>query len=525
MLRPWPFPRRLALALLTALIFSAADTLLAEEPSAAGERLRAMSQRLVGLSARYRETPTPALLDRLTALAADREALMAELIADDPATVLQVTLPERLVAQMPRAARDHVEERLEIEGELEVLHVDARDPRDSRYLYFLNAPEFDERFQLHFAGEPLALPTGTPVRARGVVLFREREDLDGDMVIEDTETDLDVLSTGRRRTAIEADALSAQALSNTLGGLRTAVVLANFQDDPSEPWTVQEVHDAVFGTMSDFMFENSYGRTTVVGDVLGWFTMPVDSAACSHDTVKREADVQAANAGIDLSTYPRVMYVIPDTAACHWNARALLGGPVAWFNGLIDVEITAHEFGHMLGLYHSNSLDCGAVTLGPQCKQTTYGDGICTMGREGHYNAFQKQRLGWLAQDAAPMITDVEDDAVVTIGVYEAAPGSLPKAVRVPRNTDPASGHRTWYYLELRRPIGFDAWIASASSPWEQMPDGVVLRMGTDDEGDSSLLLDATPESQPFDRHDGRIPPGASYEDAHAGVRISVDSM
>jgi hypothetical protein len=107
--------------------------------------------------------------------------------------------------------------------------------------------------------------------------------------------------------------------------------------------------------------------------------------------------------------------------------------------------------------------------------------------------------------------------------VYETAPGSLPKAVRVPRNTDPASGHRTWYYLELRPPVGFDAWIAS--SPWAPMLDGVVLRMGTDEEGGTSLLLDATPESQLFDRHDGRIPTGASYEDAHAGVRISVDSM
>ena len=57
---------------------------------------------------------------------------------------------------MPSEVQSFLEQRLEIEGELQVFHVDAEDPAESRYVYVLETI-FGERFSLHFAKQPPGL--------------------------------------------------------------------------------------------------------------------------------------------------------------------------------------------------------------------------------------------------------------------------------------------------------------------------------------------------------------------------------
>ena len=119
--------------------------------------------------------------------------------------------------------------------------------------------------------------------------------------------------------------------------------------------------------------------------------------------------------------------------------------------------------GHNFGLWHSHSLDCGATTLGSSCNRSEYGDVFDTMGSSSvHYNAFQKERLGWLNYNQSSAIATVESGSTtVTLTPYSAADSGI-KALKVLKGMDAATGEKNWYYVEFRQPLvdfqfGFDA--------------------------------------------------------------------
>ena len=119
--------------------------------------------------------------------------------------------------------------------------------------------------------------------------------------------------------------------------------------------------------------------------------------------------------------------------------------------------------GHDLGLYHSRTA------------ADEYGDTLDIMGNPSsdHFNAFQKERLGWLNYGAQPPITTVQATGDYFIGPYAAADAN-PKALKILKSTDPSTGLRTWYYVERRRGVGFDSSIASNAN----VLNGVVVHTG-----------------------------------------------
>jgi hypothetical protein len=104
------------------------------------------------------------LLTELVPVAADRQRCLAALLDTDPGAVMRAALPESLRASFPPAVQTYIEERVDLEGVLEVLHEDRE--KGSRYLYFLQTPK--ERVSLHFVTEPPALTSGARVRITGV---------------------------------------------------------------------------------------------------------------------------------------------------------------------------------------------------------------------------------------------------------------------------------------------------------------------------------------------------------------------
>jgi M6 family metalloprotease-like protein len=137
----------------------------------------------------------------------------------------------------------------------------------------------------------------------------------------------------------------------------------------------------------------------------------------------------------------------------------------SWINGSsLNVDVVDHELGHALGLYHSHLFDCGtSSTIGSSCSVNEYGDILDTMGApqtpSPHYNAFQKERLGWLNYGASPSITTVQASGTYTLNTYELG-GPGPNALKILKSTDPTTGAKTWYYVEARKAIGLDAFIA-----------------------------------------------------------------
>jgi hypothetical protein len=456
------------------------------------------TRRLLALAASYRAASggeRGAARRALRDAALERRERLASLMESDPAGMLALALSEELRRTLPSVARGKVERDAAVDGVLEVLHVDD-ESAGGRFLYFVHAA--GRRMALFTAGElpPDAL-TGARVRVRGKRIAR-------------------ALAFDGSAPSLQVLALAAPV---TLGAQPTAVLLVNFQDNPSQPFTPSTVRSTVFTNTSDYDREVSYQRTWLEGDVLGWYTIALSSTVCDTGTLATQARSAAASAGVDLSTYRRFVYVFPRIAACNWAGLGTVGGNPshAWINGILNMTIVAHEMGHNLGLYHSHALDC---TQSSACATVEYGDVLDVMGRavSGHFNAFQKERLGWLGASGAPPITTVQSSGTYLLDPYESV-GSGAKALKVLKSTDPTTGARTWYYVELRRALGFDASMGTIPN----LMNGVVVRTGSETTGNSSFLVDMTPETTALS--DPALVVGRTFADAGAGISIRPTSV
>jgi gametolysin peptidase M11/alpha-galactosidase-like protein len=397
--------------------------------------------------------------------------------------VLAVTLAlsEAHVLGQARAAVPQVP--VQLEGELEVVYEDHAG--GARLRQFLQTAT--ERLELQFAGNPPTLLTGTRVRVRGV---RQNNTL-----------------------ALTSDPTSVQTLAlptvNTFGEQRTIVILFNFQDNAATPYTTAAAQSVTFDATSKYYLENSYQQTWLSGDVFGWYTIAAKSTTCDTTTWANLADQAAATlGGANLAAYTRRIYGFPQTSACGWWGLGTIGGNPsrAWVNGSYALRVVGHEFGHNLGDYHSRSSQCDPTG----CTTVEYGDDHDMMGgTTAHFNAFQKERLGWLNYGVSPPIQTVTQTNSYRIDAYE-APGTLPKALKILKSVD-SSGKRTWYYLESRATAGYDSSLVP----------GVVLHTGSEASGNTSYELDLLPASTTFD---SLLDVGQTFVDTALGLSVSTVS-
>lgn len=152
--------------------------------------------------------------------------------------------------------------------------------------------------------------------------------------------------------------------------------------------------------------------------------------------------------GTDL---PPVQLATPDGSvtvdSLYVNAKSLFVGG----GGVVGPGIIVHELGHQLGLAHSRALRCDVpgVVLDVGCDDGEYLDVIDVMGTSlffGHFNAFQKENLGWLPP---AVIQEVTESGRYFLSPFEVR-SSEPKALRIRRQLD------SDLYVEYRTPTGFD---------------------------------------------------------------------
>lgn len=501
----------------------------------AAAQAQALTQELVTLGASLQQSgaaPQAGQSAGLLGVAKNRQQQLTILIDGDPRAALNVALPESLRKGMPAAVQAYLEERTELEGELEVLHVDYADESQSHYVYRLTTAQ-GERFSLHFAADAPALQSGTRIRASGVlfpgVMTRDAGDINGAVVIESGKTSVEIPAfAGSTSTTSILTATTSAPLPNTFGAQHTVVLLVNFADLQTQPWTVAQAQSLMFSATSAYFQETSYEQTWLTGDVFGWYTSTASSTTCNTDQIATDAKAAATAAGVNLSAYAHIVYAFP-RATCGFDGMATVGGAPsqAWINGTLDqLKITSHELGHNFGLNHSHALDCGlTASIGTSCTSIEYGDTYDTMGNPdaGHYGAFQKERLGWLGDGISPPITTVSASNTYSLTPYEVA-GTTPKALKILKSTDPTTGAKTWYYIEYRQATGLDSFLSSWSG---NVTNGVVVHMGAESDGNSSDLLDmnlSTWYSQQFGRlywFDPALHVGSSFTDPNIGLTIT----
>jgi hypothetical protein len=466
------------------LVLAMNGSLVAQTDSAAG---RARSARVNELTAAVQASAD-------LEAAAERRAILIAMMRETPSAMLGAALSSEARARLPFDVQSLVEEHVDVEGEAEVRYEDG--DRSSRLRRFVHGDR--DTLEVHFAGEPNGFETGDRVRIRGVRI-------DGELAADGGSATVQQVAT---------------ALPYTFGEQRVLMILVNFQDKPTlQPYTTAAASNLLFSTISNFARENSQEQTWLAGDVAGWFTIPVSSTVCDTTGIHTYARQASQAAGFNLALYTRFIYAFPSNSACSWSGSGQVGGSVtyAWINGSLTTRVLAHELGHNFGIYHSRALECGTTTLGSSCTTVEYGDPVDVMGVSGvvaHFNAFQKERMGWLNYQASLPILTVDGDGTFVIEPYAAA-GTGPKALKILKSVDPTTGKRTHYYVEYRLGGGFDSGLSGNAT----LANGVVIHTGSESTGNSSYVLDMTPETAAWS--DAALAVGRSFNDPAAGVTIT----
>ncbi len=325
----------------------------------------------------------------------------------------------------------------------------------------------------------------------------------------------------------------------TFGERKVAVLLVNFLDNTSEPGSPEQAQHVFDEYINDFFLEASYGQTDLVTDVFGWWTLPYESTRCSDPEmhpVSSEILEEADRRGIDLSSYDHLVYVFNEHITgglwCSNGAGTVSPGYQGrvwrtWsgsdsmaetaFDGVKGIETTIHELGHNLGLWHADRLDCGTEILADNCNTVGYADFYDSMGSGPtgpHFNAFHKERLGWINPDDADwnQIFTVTNSGMYSISPYAESGGTKALKIRRGPNSD---GGVDFFYLEFRQPFGWD------SSLGQHAYEGVLVHLGNDTTADSSRLLNMTPD----DRWEHVLRPGQPFHDPQSDLTIEVVSV
>lgn len=381
-------------------------------------------------------------------VAIKREEVLKEEIKTDPKSFLEhATLTDKQ-QQLPQEVQKHVEKKIETEGTLTVIHGDDIKNEKTTYIYRLAAAGNNTPYTLYFVKNPPELLTGSVVKIKGIGI--------GNAIAMESGQD-DPNATYQLHT------VSAATVYAT-GEQKTAVILINFQNDTSQPVSKSQIEKLLFSkndrSVSKYYMENSFGKTYFTGTVFDWITVPYSNSTCDDYDWTTYAENTLKNQNVDLTSYPRIVYIFANTYTCGSGGYGTIGGKPsrAWIlSSQDDIRIYDHELGHNLGLHHANEMICedGAVNTNNKCTSHEYDDVYDVMGNfwyvgnNAHYfNVPHRIGLGWIEQEKVRPVS-----ASGTYNVYVSESPSVPvKALRIPRQKT-----NDYFYLSYRQPVGFDA--------------------------------------------------------------------
>ncbi len=386
----------------------------------------------------------------------------------------------------------------EIAGTLVVAHGDHFAKGHADEGYEVHA-EGDVPITLDVAGGSLDALVGEEVVARGSVEGTTLQDA--------------VVTPADEGTTDGTVATSGDIHAMVSGTKKVGVLLMNFSDRTTEPWTAAQVDDIFFGptgSVDQFYRTTSDSAVNLTGAVHGWYTIASSYTTCSYTTWESSARAAATAAGVNLNAYDYLVYMFP-SASCGWSGLARVGASGSWINGTSSVYVIAHELGHNFGVWHSSTKSCTnsgvAVTLSATCTNSEYGDPFSVMGSALRtHHAGHSHRMGW-ATTPAPVANG-------THRIARLHSGGSPQLLRVARGST-----GTYFDLEVRSDLAaFDTYGTGNA-----VVNGLSIRLDSSGYFGNSSLLDMNPSTSTF--ADAALPVGQTFVDSTTGVSIRLDSI
>lgn len=310
-------------------------------------------------------------------------------------------------------------------------------------------------------------------------------------------------------------------------------IRCDFSDISGSPVSQSDLQ-ADLATISGHLNTMSYGAASITASVTTtlyrangtgtFYAQSGDDDGLFDDIVARydaAADYSAS------SVYDVVAIYFPDlggvtNSRITYGGLASVGGSRHWINGLSSsfsrTEVITHEFGHNYGLYHANywhpEMDLSSDPEDyndPAGNSLEYGDIFDAMGDgslpESHFSHYQKHRIDWIDDTKVQDVTVSGSYKIYRFDHMDADDNPL-LALRIPM------GGSVYYWVGFRQLYtsntnAFNGAYVVAEGLYANRPN----------------LIDMTPESavsESSDRFDACLPVGSSFNDAAAGVTITV---
>jgi len=276
---------------------------------------------------------------------------------------------------------------------------------------------------------------------------------------------------------------------NIVGNQRTLAILVRFRD-VEHSYSESEVNQLVFLNMSDYWEEVSYGKISITGKTVGWYTLGNTMAYYGADS-HREIDdpdgdgltdswrlirdaVNLVDETTDFKEYDHIMIVHagigqesnPEASNNIWSVffhdlSIPTNDGVNVTTGIIVPEgespggiksalgVFAHEFGHSLGLADLYMYTHRDVETLDDWSLMDHGEwlgsppGSCP----AHLEGWGRMQLGWIT----PLLVE-PNGQMVSIPPLETK-ADLPQAIKIPITDE------TYYIIEVRQKVGFDSYL------------------------------------------------------------------
>jgi hypothetical protein len=449
-------------------------------------------------------------LSELVTVISERKAVLKSLAVANPTAVFFELLPPDAIDQFPQEIRALLEQRVQTTGVLTVYHIDSD---NSHFEYELEEKNTGKRYKMHFS-------EGRPEDTTGAILSVDGMALDEDLF----------LAYGGKNSGSTQTVAPAVQASLVSGEHRALLIAFNFMDNTSEPWTTQQIAEALFtnpDSTNSFYQESSYQNVTFGGDIAGWFTIPYLDQGCAANDWRIAAENAATQAGYVLSNYSKHVYFFPGGAGCAWNGSSTVGGNPSrsWVRSQTtqawNSQLLSHELGHALGMQHASAITCGSKAIdvygncqfyGSRAYEYVVNHDVMGEWQTGHWhnNAPHKEDMGWLSTSTIRTVT--------TGGIYRIAPIEIAtttyQALKIAKPD--TTQH---YYVEYRQPLGFDSSFPSEVTAGSGINisdyNPTYLFIGSD----NTRLIDNTPGDNNHTNH--ALTDGNSFQDPMNGINIT----